>query len=55
MENFEMTLEVLGEVDEAVNFFKSYETETQKDLDAMRNYMYTELITNHGNSCFLDQ
>lgn len=39
MENFEMTLEVLGEGDEAINFFKSYENETKKDLNVMRKYM----------------
>lgn len=39
MENFEMTLEVLGGGDEAVQFFTSYENETKKDLESMREYM----------------
>ena len=39
MENFEMTLEILGDSDEAAAFFKTYENETKKDLDSMRKYM----------------
>ena len=39
MENFEMTLEVLGDDGEACKFFKIYENETKKDLESMREYM----------------
>lgn len=39
MENFEMTLEVLGDEEEAGKFFKTYENETEKDLESMREFM----------------
>ena len=39
METFEMTLEVLGDDDEAMKFFETYANETKKDLESMREYM----------------
>jgi hypothetical protein len=38
-ENFEMTLDVLGDGEEALQFFKTYESETKKDLESMCQYM----------------
>ena len=37
--NFEMTLEVLGNAEDACEFFKTYERETVKDLASMRKFM----------------
>lgn len=39
IDNFEMTLEVLGDEGEACQFFETYETETKKDIVSMRKYM----------------
>ena len=36
MENFEMTLEVLGSAEDANRFFQTYENEARKDLHEMR-------------------
>lgn len=37
--NFDMTLEVLGNSEDAREFFKTYELETVKDLESMRKFM----------------
>ena len=37
--NFEMTLEVLGDGEDACEFFRSYEGETRKDMKMMREYL----------------
>ena len=37
--DFEMTMEVLGDGEDACEFFKSYEVETRKDMKMMREYL----------------
>lgn len=37
--SFEMTLEVLGDNEEASEFFRSYEAETGKDVRMLREYL----------------
>ena len=36
---FEMTLEVLGDGEDASEFFQSYEVETTKDMKMLREYL----------------
>lgn len=39
LDYFEMTLEVLGNEEESVKFFETYENETKKDLLKMKTCM----------------